>query len=62
MEPADINVANQSKVHLLSRDIIRTFLFLAAVGALECVRHAILEDSSKSVQKSEFVVFCKTQQ
>ena len=61
-EPADINAAYESAVRLLCQDIIQTCLSLAAVGALECAGHTIFGVVKESVQKSELVVFCETQQ
>ena len=59
----DINAADQLTVHLLCRDIVQTGLSFAAVGALERrVGHAIFGGTKESVQKSERVVFCETQQ
>ena len=40
----------------------RSCLSLAAVGAVERVGYAAFEGTKKSVQKSEPVVFCETQQ
>ena len=58
----EINAADESAVRLLCRNIIQTCWFLAAVGALECVGHATFGGAKESVQKSELVVFCETQQ
>ena len=35
---------------------------LAAVGTLERIGHATFEGAKESVQKSELIVFCETQQ
>ena len=60
--PADINAADESPVRLLCQNMIQTCLSLAAVGALERIGHATFGGSKESVQKSEPVVFCETQQ
>ena len=59
---ADINAADESAVRLLCQNIIQTCLSLATVGALERIGHATFGDAKESVQKSELVVFCETQQ
>ena len=60
--PTDINAADESEVRLLCQNIIQTCLSLAAVGALERIGNATFGVAKESVQKSELVVFCKTQQ
>ena len=60
--PADINATDESAVRLLCQNIIQTCLPLAAVGALEHIRHDTFGDAKESVQKSELVVSCETQQ
>ena len=59
---AGINAADESAVRLLCQNIIQTCLPLAAVGALGRIGHATLGGAKESVQKSELVVFCETQQ
>ena len=59
--PAYFNNVYQSKVHLLCQDIAQTCLSLAVVGALERVGHATFGGPKQSGQRSELVVFCKTQ-
>ena len=58
----DINAADESAVRLLCQNLIQTYLSLAAVGALERIGHTTFGDAKDSVHKSEFVVFCETQQ
>ena len=53
---------DESVVTLLCQDIIQTCLFLAAVGVLERIGHADFGGAKESVQKSELVVICETQQ
>ena len=62
--PADINAADESVVRLFCQDIIQTRLSYTgtAVGTLERIGHATFGGAKKSVQKSEFIVFCETQQ
>ena len=60
--PGDINAADESAVGLFCQDIILACVSLAAVGALERIGHATFGDAKESVQKSELVVFCETQQ
>ena len=60
--PADIKAADESAVRLLCQDVIQTCLSLAAVGALERIGYATFGGAKGSVQKSELVVFCETQQ
>ena len=57
-----MNAADESAVRLLCQDIIQTCLSIAAVGALERIGHATFGGAKESVQKSELVVFCETQQ
>ena len=47
---------------LLCQDIIKTCLFLAAIGVLERVGHATFEGAKENIQKSELVVFYEIQQ
>ena len=42
--------------------IIQAYLSLTVVGALERVGYATFRGEKESVQKSELVVFCETQQ
>ena len=58
----DIDAVDESAVRLLFQDITQTCLSLAAVGALERVGHVTFGCAKGSVQKSELVVFCETQQ
>ena len=59
---ANIDAADDSAVHLLCQDVIETCLSLVAVGALKRIGHATFRGAKESVQKSELVVFCETQQ
>ena len=59
---ADINAADESAVRLFDQDLIQTCLSLTVVRALERVGYATFRGAKESVQKSELVVFCKTQQ
>ena len=58
--PADINAADESAVRLLCQNIIQTYLSFAVIGALERIGHATF--AKESVQKSERVVVCESQQ
>ena len=60
--PADVNAADESAARLFCQDIIQACLSLAAVGALERMGNATFGGAKESVQKSEVVVFCETQQ
>ena len=60
--PANINAADPLGGPPACQDLVQVRLALAAVGALEGVEHATFEGAKKSIQKSELVVFCETQQ
>ena len=61
-ETSGINAADQPMVRLFCQDIFQTCLSLAAEDVLERVGHATFGGAKESVQKSELVVFYKTQQ